>query len=80
MFRGIDDDQNNTIEVLGLHIFLSLFVKNGIFCSVDLEMDFSTLKMTLSHKNNPRNGLPSQNDMKMWYYTCSWLNLLKNHI
>ena len=43
-------------------------------------MDFLTLKMTLSHKNNTRNGLPSQNHMKMRYYTCSWLYLLKNHI
>ena len=34
--------------------------------------------MTLSHKNNTRNGLPSQNHMKMMCYTCSWLHLLKN--
>ena len=36
--------------------------------------------MTLKDKNNARNGLPSQNHMKMRYYTCSWLHLLKNHI
>ena len=33
--------------------------------------------MTLYHKNNTRNGLPSQNHMNMRYYTCSWLHLLK---
>ena len=38
------------------------------------------MKMTLSLKNNARNGLPSQNHIKMRYYTCSWLHLLKNHI
>ena len=50
------------------------------FCLFDLEIVFLTLKMTLSHQNNTRNGLLSQNHMKMRYYTCSWLYLLKNHI
>ena len=52
-----------------LHMFLALFVKmvflliwNGLF---DLEIDFLTYKMTLSHKNNTGNGLPRQNHMKM---------------
>ena len=44
------------------------------------EIDLLTLMMTFNHKNNTRNGLPSQNHIKMRYYTCSWLNLLKNHI
>ena len=55
-------------------MFLALFVK---ICLFDLEIDFLTLKITLSHENNTRNGLPSQNHMKMRYYTCSWLHLLK---
>ena len=33
-------------------MLLAVFVKNCIFCLFDLEIDFSTLKMTLSHKNN----------------------------
>ena len=33
--------------------------------------------MTLRHKYNTRNGLPSQNHMKMMYYTCSWPHLLR---
>ena len=40
----------NAIEVGLLHMFLALFVKNGIFCLFDLQVDFLTLKMTLSHK------------------------------
>ena len=54
-------------------MFLALIAKNGIFA-------YSTLKMTLNLKNNTKNELPSQNHIKMRYYTCSWLHLLKNHI
>ena len=61
-------------------MFLALFVEKGIICLFNLEIDFLTLKMTLSHKNNLRNRLPRQNHIKMRYYTCSWLYLLKNHI
>ena len=61
-------------------MLLALFVNNGIFCSFDLEIDFLTLKMTLSHTYNTRHGFPSQNHMTMRYYTCYWLHLLKNHI
>ena len=52
-------------------MFLALFVKKLYF---DLDMDFLTLKMlkmTFNHENSTRNGLPSQNHMKMMYYTCS---------
>ena len=52
-------------------MFLALFVKKWYFGSLDLEMDFLTLKMTFNHENSTRNGLPSQNHMKMRYYTCS---------
>ena len=45
-------------------MFLSLFVENDIFAFFDLEIVFLTLKMTLSHQNNTRNGLPSQNHLK----------------
>ena len=37
-------------------MFLALFVKNGFFCLFDLEIDFLTLKMTLSYKNYKING------------------------
>ena len=56
----------------------SFICLKGYFCLFDLEIDFLTLKMTLNDENNARNGLPSQNHMKMRYYTCSWLHLLKN--
>ena len=58
-------------------MFLALFVKKGIFAYLTLNFEVLTLKMTLYHKNNTRNGLPSQNHMKMRYYTCSCLHLLK---
>ena len=58
----------------------SFICLKGYFCLFDLEIDVLTSKMTLSHKNNTRNGLPSQNHIKMRYYTCFWLYLLKNHI
>ena len=61
-------------------MFLALFVKNGTFANLTLKLTFLTLKVTLRHKNNTRNGLPSQNHIKMRYYTCYWLQLLKNHI
>ena len=44
-------------------MFLALFVKKWYFCSLDLEMDFSTLKMTFNHENSTRNGLPSENEV-----------------
>ena len=56
-------------------MLLALFVKSFFFL-FDFEIDVLTLKMTLYQKNT-RNGLPSQNRMKMRYYTCSWLHLLK---
>ena len=55
----------------------SFICEKGYFCLFDLEIEVLTLKMTLYHKNNTINGLPSQNHMKMTYYTCSWLHLLK---
>ena len=61
-------------------MFLVVFVKNGIFCLFDREIDFFTLKMTLGHRKIKINGLPSPNHMKMRYYTCSWLHLLKRYI
>ena len=61
--------KSNAKEVL--HMSLALFIKNGIFAYLTLKL---TLKMTLSHKNNARNGLPGQNHMKMSYYTYSWLH------
>ena len=42
-------------------MFPALYVKKLYFCLFDLEIDFVTLKMTLSQKNNTRHGLPSQN-------------------
>ena len=59
-------------------MFLAVCVTDGIFCLFDLEIDFLALTMTFSHKSNTINGLPSQNHMKTKYYTCSWLDLLKN--
>ena len=50
------------------------------FCLFDLEIDFLNLKITLSHKKNKGNGLPSQNHMEMRYYACSWLHLLNKYI
>ena len=39
-------------------MFLALFVKNRLFACFDLEIDFLTLKMTLSHKKNTRMDCP----------------------
>ena len=61
-------------------MFLVLFVKNDNFAQFTLRFNFLTSKMILSHENNTRNVLPGQNYMKMMYYICSYLNLLKNHV
>ena len=52
-------------------MFLALFVKKRVFSSLNLEIEFLTLKMTFNHENSTRNGLYSKNHMKMRYYTCS---------
>ena len=52
-------------------MFLALLVKNDIFRLLDLEIDLLILKMTLNNQNNFRNGLPSQNLVKIRYYNCS---------
>ena len=44
----------------GMTIFPASFVKNGNFAKLTL-----TLKMLLSREHNTRNGLRSQNHMKM---------------
>ena len=58
-----------------LHMFLSLFVKNGNFAKLALIFDLltlkMTLKMTLNHANNTKNELSGQNHMKIRYYICS---------
>ena len=54
-----------------LHMFLALFVRICFFSSLNLEIDFLTLKMTFNHENSTRNGLHSKNHVKMRYYTCS---------
>ena len=51
-------------------MFLALFVEKWYFCSFDLEIDLLTLKMTYNYENSTRNRLPSQNHMKIRYYTC----------
>ena len=53
-----------------LHMFLALFGKNQIF-------DYMTLKMTLNHQNNIRNGFSSRTYTKKSYYTCSYFYVLK---
>ena len=61
----------NPIKKEVLLEFLALLVKKDIFFLNDLEADNSTLKMTLNNKKKNRNGLPSQNQVKMRYCTCS---------
>ena len=41
-------------------MFLALFVKICLFSSLNLEIDFLTLKMTFNHENSTRNGLHSK--------------------
>ena len=45
-----------------LHVLLALSGKNHIL--LDLEVDLLTLKMTVNHENNIRNGFSSQNYTK----------------
>ena len=76
--KWISRSKSHEKEVL--HMFLAFFVKKWYFRFLDLEIDLLTSKMTLNNQSNFRNGLPSQNHMKIMYYTCSLLHLLKNHI
>ena len=61
-----------------LRMFLELLVKNDIFAHFTLKLTFRP--WTWPWINYFRNGFPSQNHMKMRYYTCFLFNLLKNHI
>ena len=40
-------------------------------CVLNIKIIRLSLKITLNKQNNFRNGLSSQNIMKMCYYTCS---------
>ena len=48
-----------------MFLYIAFLVKNINFGLLDLDMDFLTLKMILSHENNTTNGLPRQNHMKV---------------
>ena len=61
-------------------MFLALFVKNGKFAYLTLQLTFWPWSWPWVIKIIQEMDCPSQNHMKMRYYSCSWLYLLKNHI
>ena len=54
-------------------MFSALFSKESNFLLLDLEVDLSTLMMTLNNKNNIRSEFSTQSYTKERYHTCSYL-------